>query len=208
MQLRRDETGMTLPEVLVAMILGLLIAGSALLLMQSAMSSATASTRRQTATSDAATAAFRITHDLRVATQAVVQSPQVLDVVTWQRATPGAALTSAQVRYDCSTNNRCVRYRCAGAVISGNSCPSAAVSGIVLTGLTNTDVFTPQSNGTAITSYPASTPATPSTAGGLDFVALRLSVRMDGKLTGPMTTQHAKSPLEFLDGAQLANFDN
>lgn len=207
MQLRRDETGITMPEVLVSMILALLVAGSALILLQSAMASTTASTRRQTATSEAATTAYRITHDLRVATQAVVQSSRVLDVVTWQRATAGAALTLAQVRYDCSTNNECVRYRCSGAIIDGNSCPSAVTTGTLLKGLTNTDVFTPQSNGATIP-FPASTPATTSTAGGLDFVAIRLSVRMDGKTSGPLTTQHARSPLDFRDGAQLANFDN
>ena len=207
MQVRRDETGITMPEVLVSMILALLVAGAALILLQSAMASTTASTRRQTATSGAAATAYRITHDLRVATQAVVQSPQVLDVVTWQRATPGAALTLSQVRYDCSTNNECVRFRCSGAIIDGNSCPSAATTGTLLTGVTNTDVFTPQSNGVAM-AFPASTPATTSTAGGLDFVAIRLAVRMDGKTSGPLTTQHARSPLEFRDGVQLANFDN
>lgn len=208
MRLRDDESGITLPELLVCMVMAVSIAGAALVLLQSAMSSTTASTRRQTATSEAAGLAFRITHDLRVATQAVVQSPQVLDVVTWQRASSGAALTGAQIRYDCSVANECVRYRCAGAVISGNSCPTAVSTGTLLRGLTNTDVFTPQSDGAAITTFPAATPASPSSTGGLDFVAIRLAVRMDGKTSGPLTTQHAKSPLEFRDGAQLANFDN
>lgn len=207
MRLRHEETGMTLPELLIGMVLMLAIAGSALVLLQSAMTSTTASTRRQAATSDAATAAYRITHDLRVATQAVVQNPQVLDVVTWQRATSGAALTSAQVRYDCSLNNECVRYRCSGAIIDGNSCPSAVTTGTIVKGLTNTDVFTPQSNGATLP-YPANTPASTTSSGGLDFVAIRLAVRMDGRTSGPLTRQHARSPLEFRDGAQLANFDN
>lgn len=207
MQVRHDESGITLPEVLFSMTLALLIAGSALILLQSAMASTTASSRRQAATGEAATMAYRVTHDLRVATQAVVQSPRVLDLVTWQRTTPGAALTTAQVRYDCSSNDECVRYRCSGAIIDGNSCPSAISTGTLLKGLTNTDVFTPQSNGATI-AFPASTPVTTATAGGLDFVAIRLAVRMDGRTSGSRTRQHARSPLEFRDGAQLANFDN
>lgn len=202
------EAGFTMIEVLMAMGLALALAASTLVLLQSSFSSAAASTRRALTATEATNAVHRMTHDLRVATAAVVQSPQVLDVVTWQRPVGGGALVPAQVRYDCSVGNACVRYRCSGALIEGNSCPNAASTGTIARGLTNTDVFTPQSDGVPLAVFPASTPASYASPDGLDFVAIRLAVRMDDRDSGPRSAAHARNALEFRDGADLANFDN
>lgn len=206
-RLRHDQRGLTLPEVLIGMLLMLVVAGSVVVCLQSAVASSGAIDRRGNGINEGQFALSQITRDIRVANAATVQSSTVLDLLTWRRPSPGAPQVLAHVRYDCSTAATCRRIVCApsATTIVAGACAGAGTT--IVTGITNTDVFTPLGDG-AVLATPASTPACCSTTGGLDFVALRLRPRVDERSTGAQTRQHSKNPIEYRDGADLANFSN
>ncbi len=189
------------------MLLMLVVAGSVVVCLQSAVASSGAIDRRGNALTEGQFALSQITRDVRVANAATVQSSTVLDVLTWRRPSPGASQVLAHVRYDCSTASACRRIVCAATAtaIVASACTGAGST--IARGVTNTDIFTPLADGVVL-GFPASTPACCTTAGGLDFIALRLRPRVDDQLTGAQTRQHSKNPIEYRDGADLANFPN
>jgi len=205
--LRRDERGFTLPELLIGLGVMLTVAAAILVCLQAAVTSSGAIDRRGNTLNEGQFALDQITREVRMANAAVVQSATVLDVLTWRRPGPGADQVLAHVRYDCSANATCRRIVCSASAsaIVPSACTASGTT--IIAGVTNSDIFTPMSNGAAL-AIPASTPACCSTAGGLDFVALRLRPRVDEKVTGAQTRQYSKNPIEYRDGADLANFSN
>jgi hypothetical protein len=205
-----DESGWTLPELLLGMVLSLGVAASSLVVLQTTLHSQSATGSRLAAQDDGAFAMLRMTKDIRTATAATVQDARTLDLLVPQHDPAGGALIATHVRYACvGIPGSCARYTC-GTPITANSCGSPSSMVVVARGVTNGDNFRGVSMGLAQpTSAPASTPATWSgtgTAGpaNVGFIELHLQVtRTDGAMSWRSTR-----PLDFLDGADLENFTN
>lgn len=198
----QDESGFSLPEVLLGMILMLVVGFAALLAATTVERSTNLTAGRQSAAADARVALQRMTRDVREATAIVVTSPLLLDVTVPVR---GSATATAHIRWDCaSTPGSCARLRCTVALGSGCSPTGAAYT---VAGLTNADVFTAR-NGQAALALPAGASATNLGATSVDFVEFHLRLRVDRKANGPQVTPSATHPNDFYDGADLAQYAN
>jgi Tfp pilus assembly protein PilW len=202
----KDESGWTLPEMVLGMLLSLSIAGASLMVLQTMLHSQTATGSRLAAQDDGSFAMLRVTKDIRTATAATVQDARTLDLVVPQHNPGGGAPIAAHVRYACSAGS-CARYVC-GTPFSSNSCGSAS-SVIVLTkGVANADNFRGVSVGVD-QPFPSSTPATwagsaTAAQNNVGFISVHLQVtRTDGA-----TEWRSSRPLDFHDGADLENFTN
>jgi Tfp pilus assembly protein PilW len=206
-----DETGWTLFEMLVGMVLSLAIAASSLMILQTTVHAQSSTGSRLAAQDDGSFAMLRLTKDIRSATAAKVQGPQVLDLVVPQHDPAGGAPIPAHVRYACTgataAPGSCARYTC-GTPFGSDSCGSPSRVLVVATGITNDQNFQGVSMGVA-QSPPATTPATWAGTGSpgannIGFISLHLQiVRTEG--AGAWGSDR---PLDFHDGADLANFTN
>jgi type II secretory pathway pseudopilin PulG len=198
----RDESGFTLPELLLGMTLMLLVGAASLVAMQAMQRSTNLTSGRQTAAASARVALARMTRDVRQATQIVAASPRLIDV-----AIPdgGNMANLEHVQWDCQTvAQTCKRTKCTTPV--GSGCSTAGRE-YVITGVTNTDVFTPRNGQTAL-AFPANVSASNLGATSIDFVEVHLRLRVDGKAGGVQTTANATHPNDFYDGADLAQYQN
>jgi hypothetical protein len=202
----KDESGWTLPELMLGLVLSLSIAASSLVVLGTVMRSQSSTGSRLAAQDDGTTAMLRMTKDIRTATAATVQDARTLDLQVPQHNPAGGAPMSVHIRYACAGIS-CTRYVC-GTPFSSSSCgnPSAAV--VVANGVANGDNFRGVSRGVD-QPYPATTPATwagSATAApdNVGFISVHVQVnRTDGAMSW-----RSSRPLDFLDGADLQNFTN
>ena len=198
-----DESGqLTLTELLVTALLSLLILAAALLALDGARSGSTRTTARQEAVSQAEFALARITREARQATLATVQGSGVLDMKTRVRSSAGAASQLRRIRYDCSQASTCVRKDCgpasSGGTLAGSDCDGTET--VILKGV-QSGQFVPRLGGAALIGPPArETPA-------LDFVEIRLRVRLDDFTSGREAVAHL-DPVELTGGVEFANVEN
>jgi hypothetical protein len=206
----KDESGWTLPEMLLGLILSLGIAGSSLVMLQTTLHSQSETDSRLAAQDDGTTAMLRMTKDIRTATAATVQSSTILDLQVPQHDPAGGAPLSVHVRYACSgMPASCTRSVC-NTPFSSNSCSSPTNIVTLATGVTNTDNFQGVSMGVAQSwGTPATTPATWSGTGtpgpsNVGFISLHLQITrtFDAKIW------RSNRPLDFHDGADLENYSN
>jgi Tfp pilus assembly protein PilW len=202
----KEESGWTLPELVLGMLLSLAIAGASLMVLQSTLHSQKETGSRLAAQDDGTFAMFRMTKDIRTATAATVQDARTLDLLVPMRNPAGGAPVPTHVRYACAgLPGSCARYKC-GTPFSSNSCGSPTNIVTVANGVANGDNFRGVSRGVD-QPFPASTPATWAGSGiaaqdNVGFISLHLAVQRTED-TGPW--RHDR-PLDFHDGADLANF--
>jgi hypothetical protein len=209
----KDESGWTLVELLVGLVMSLAIAGSALLVLQTTLHAQKETGSRLAAQDDGSFAMLRMTKDIRTATAATVQDSRTLDLLVPEHNPAGGAPISAHVRYACvggaGGDGSCARYTC-GTPFNSNSCGSPSRVLVVVGGVSNSDNFQGVSMGVAQpTSQPATTPATWSGTGspGADNVGF-VSVHVQVLRTEDAGAFGSNQPLDFHDGADLANFTN
>jgi hypothetical protein len=202
----KDESGWTLPELLIGLALSLSIAASSLVVLQTVMRSQSSTGSRLAAQEDGSTAMLRMTKDIRTATAATVQDAQTLDLEVPQRNPAGGAPLTVHVRYACVTAT-CTRYVC-GTPISSNSCGNPTQELVVANGVANSDNFRGVSRGVD-QPYPATTPATwagsaTAAQNNVGFISVHVQVN---RTEGAMSWRSTR-PLDFLDGADLQNYTN
>jgi type II secretory pathway pseudopilin PulG len=206
----KDESGWTLVELLVGLVMSLTIASSSLLVLQTVLHSQKATGSRLAAQTDGSFAMLRMTKDIRTATAASVRDARALDLLVPQHNPSGGAPFPTHVRYACvGVPGSCARYVC-GTPFSSNACGSPSSVSVIVAGVANSDNFQGVSMGVAqSTLQPASTPATwtgtgSPDAGNVGFISVHLQVlRTEGAGAFGSTR-----PLDFHDGADLANFTN
>jgi prepilin-type N-terminal cleavage/methylation domain-containing protein len=202
-RLLHDESGFTLPELLISMILMLVVGFATLAAAQTAERTTKLGGGRQQAAADARAVLQRMTRDVREATQILVSSSQVMDLTVPVRGTN--ATVTAHVQWDCaSVAQRCVRLKC--TLPLGSGC-TAASRGPELRGVTNVDVFTPRNGQTKLT-FPAAVSASNLGVGSIDFVEMHLRIRVDQKTSGPQSSAGATHPTDVYDGADVAQYQN
>ena len=206
----KDESGWTLPELLVGLFLSLTIAASSLVVLQTTMHSQLETGSRLTAQGAGTAAMFQLTSDIRTATAATVQSATVLDLQLPQHNPSGGAPVSVHVRYACTgMPASCTRSVC-GTPYNSNSCGSVTNVVDVADGVMNTDNFQGVSMGVNV-GPPANTPASPdgtgtASASNLGFVSLHFQIARSDDASAK--TWPTGKPLDFVDGADLGNFTN
>jgi hypothetical protein len=208
----KDESGWTLPELLVGLVLSLGIAASSLIVLETTLHSQMATGSRLFAQDAGTSAMQRLTRDIRTATAATVQSSTILDLQVPQHDPAGGAPISVHVRYACTGfPASCTRSVC-GTPFTSNACSSPTAVVDLADGVMNTDNFRGVSMG-ADQPFPATTPggfASTGTAGpaNVGFISLHLRIarttnRGDGSLKA-LSDRY----LDFHDGADLENFSN
>jgi hypothetical protein len=207
----KDESGWTLPEMLLGLLLSLGIAGASLVMLQTTLHSQSETGSRLAAQDDGSTAMMRMTKDVRTATAATVQSSTILDLQVPQRNPAGGAPLSVHVRYACTgaPAGTCTRSVC-NTPFSSNSCSSPTNVVTLATGVKNTDNFQGVSMGVAQPSgSPATTPGTWAGTGSpgpnnVGFISLHLQITR----TADAKIWRSNQPLDFHDGADLENYSN
>ena len=211
----KDESGWTLPELMVGLVMSLGIAASSLTVLQTTMHAQLETGTRQLAQNAGTTATQRVTKDIRAATAAVVQTSTILDLQVPQHDPSGGAPISTHVRYACTgMPASCTRSVC-GTPINSNSCGSATGVVTLATGVMNTDNFQGVSMGVAQpVGAPASTPATWNGTGtpgpnNVGFISIHLRIARATTRRGDGTIAVLSDRyLDFHDGADLENFSN
>lgn len=205
-----DETGWTLVELLVGLVMSLAIAASSLLVLQATLHSQKETGSRLAAQDDGSFAMLQLTKDIRVATAATIQDARTLDLLVPLRNPAGGAPIPTHVRYACAgTPGSCARSVC-GTPFNSNSCGSPSRVLVFAQGVANSDNFQGVSMGviqptTAAASTPASWSGTGSpAANNVGFISVHLAMR---RSEDPGPWRHDQ-PLDFHDGADLANFTN
>jgi hypothetical protein len=206
----KDESGWTLPETILGLVLSLSIAAASLVVLETALRSQSSTGSRLAAQDDGTIAMLRMTKDIRTATAAAVQDSRTLDLQVPVRNPSGGAPLLMHVRYACAGSGSagaCTRYMC-GTPFSSNSCGSPSASVVVASGVANGDNFRGVSRGVD-QPFPSTTPATWAGAAAaapnnVGFISVHVQVtRTDGAMAW-----RSNRPLDFLDGADLANFTN
>jgi len=190
----KDESGWTLPETLLGLVLSLSIAASSLFVLETALRSQSATGNRLAAQDDGTFAMLRMTKDIRTATAAAVQDARTLDLQVPQRNPAGGAPISVHVRYACAGDS-CSRFVC-GAPMVSSSCGSPLSTIVVATGVANSDNFLGVSRGVD-QPFPSTTPSSWAGTG----VAARDNV-------GFISVHVRVVRSDFLDGADLENYTN
>jgi len=208
----KDESGWTLLELLLGLGMSLAISASALLMLQTTLHAQKETGSRLAAQDDGSYAMLRMTKDIRTATAATVQDGRTLDLMVPQHDPAGGAPIPTHIRYACTgagVTGSCARYVC-GTPFNSNACGSPSRVVVILKGVANTDNFQGFSMGAALpTSQPATTPAAWTGTGSpgannVGFVSLHLQVL---RTDDPGAFGNGR-PLDFHDGADLANFTN
>lgn len=132
----RDQSGITLVELLVTITLSLLLLGSSLNLLASSSGSHDRTQARANTVDQVQVGVARLMHELHQAEALNFFSSQVVDAELW--TTGGSTPTLRRVRYDCSTGRECRRYEApSGAALPANYA-------VLVTEVVNPDVFTPE----------------------------------------------------------------
>jgi prepilin-type N-terminal cleavage/methylation domain-containing protein len=163
------EDGYTLPELLIALLLGLVVIGAGVRVLTSSVSTEPRARDRAALIQDARTMSERLTRELRQASDATSPTPTQLTVLTYvphTAACDGTARTDTstavrcRVFYSCTTAGTCTRTECPTTTLA-TATPTAPPCGPtvqVIDGLASDQVF-------------AFSPRTP----GHSYVALALS---------------------------------
>jgi prepilin-type N-terminal cleavage/methylation domain-containing protein len=164
---RTGEAGFTLIELLVAMVLGLLVIGSAVAIFATGVQTAPRISDRSAEIQQARTMAERISRELRQGSNATSLDPSQLMILTYVphaacgSTTSGTALR-CRVFYNCDTAGSCYRTECGPNTVA----PPTGCGNSVLTvqGLADNQVFafTPRTPGQAFVSLRLAFPATES----------------------------------------------
>src|SRR5438874_8486917 len=120
----KDESGWTLLEMVLGLILSLVIAASSVVVLETALRSQKETGSRLAAQTDGTFAMLRLTKDIRVATAATVQDARTLDLLVPERNAAGGAPIISHIRYACigiGTGGSCARYTC-GTPFNSNAC--------------------------------------------------------------------------------------
>jgi prepilin-type N-terminal cleavage/methylation domain-containing protein len=152
MVLRREESGFTLVELLVAAGVMLIVVGAALALLDSSNNVAARDQERTHAIGEARTGVHAMTRELRQAFSIVSSSPYSIEVHVWRNG------ADHDVTYDCTGTSsagpplgQCVRYENTG---SGQSAASTVVDRLInKSGSGRPPVFTYSANGAGHTTY-------------------------------------------------------
>jgi Tfp pilus assembly protein PilW len=202
----KEESGWTLPELMLGMVLSLSIAASSLVMLQTTLRSQSSTGSRLAAQDDGSTAMLRMTKDIRTATAATVQDARTLDLQVPQHNPAGGAPLAVHVRYACFGTS-CTRSVC-GTPINSNSCGNPANTVVVANGVANVDNFRGVSRGVD-QPFPSTTPSTwaGTAAAAQDNVGF-ISVHVRVNRTDGAMSWRSNRPLDFLDGADLENFTN
>lgn len=166
----REERGFQLIELLLVISLLSIVLGAVLALLDVTGQTAPKHIERGQRVREGETAVGRITRDVQNAKSATVTSSRVLDLVVQVR-TGDASVAYKSVRIDCSTGQSCVRTQ--GPVGGPLGSPETLVTGVA-----NTDVFTP----------------TPS-SGAPGYIGVTLALSLQG----------STRPYYLNDGAELRN---
>jgi Tfp pilus assembly protein PilW len=203
-----DESGWTLFEMLVGMVLALAIAGSSLLMLQTTLHAQRSTGSRLAAQDDGSFAMLRLTKDIRSATAASVRDARTLDLLVPEHNPAGGGPVVTHVRYQCAgVPATCTRYTC-GTPYSSSSCGSPSRAVVIVSGVTNAGNFRGVSMGVD-QPFPSATPATWAGTGSpgtnnVGFISLKLQVTR----TEDAGAWGSDRPLDFNDGADLGNFTN
>lgn len=108
-----EETGFTLPEVLVAMVIGMVVLGAAVILFTSSIRGQPALQTRDTQIQQARTAVEQIVREVHQASVVKTATGSQLSLITWVDTTcaGGASSTAVtcRVTYTCVTTGACTR---------------------------------------------------------------------------------------------------
>jgi type II secretory pathway pseudopilin PulG len=208
----RAQDGWSLIDSMLGIVLALVVAGSALVLLQTSLRSQKETGSRLAAQDDATSMMLRVTKDIRAATAATVQdSDQTLDLAVPRRNPTGGAMTTAHVRYRCSgpgAGATCTRYECTAPYVAA-TCAAWSRAVVLVAGVANSDDFF---RGLSLGQAMASPAHTPSTWAGTGVAAADnvgfISVHVELKRSDDAGPWRVGSPLDFHDGADLANFTN
>jgi Tfp pilus assembly protein PilW len=204
----KDETGFTLPELLLGMVLALGVAASSILMLQTTLHAQKSTGSRLAAQDDGSFAMLRLTKDIRSATAASLRDARTLDLLVPQNNAAGGAPVIAHIRYQCAgLPATCTRYTCS-APYSSSSCGSPSRVLVIASGVVNTANFRGVSMGVD-QPFPSSTPASWAGTGSpgannIGFIAMNLQVMR----TDDVGSWASARPLDFNDGADLGNFTN
>jgi Tfp pilus assembly protein PilW len=134
----RDERGtFTLMELVAAIPAGLCVLGAAGAMTITFIRTEHASFNRDDVVERAQTGMERMAREIRQASQFTLVSSNVLQISTWVVPSGGGARVPWDVRYDCSAGQTCRRL----LQNSDATWPATSTGNPVLTGVTNTTVF-------------------------------------------------------------------
>jgi prepilin-type N-terminal cleavage/methylation domain-containing protein len=159
-----DQSGFTLVELLIAVVLGLLIVGSTVSLFTAGVRSEPRISERSAHIQQARTMAERLSRELRLGSNATSSNPSQLMILTYvPRATCGSPVPGPMQRcrifYDCSTAGTCTRIECGPNTVTPPDDCGASTQ--VVAGLADNQVFafTPRTPGQAFVSVRLAFPA-------------------------------------------------
>lgn len=171
---RCDERGFTLPELLIATVIGLLVVGSGVMAFTSGISTQPKISDRAARIQQARTMAERISREVRQGSNASSASPGQLTLLTYvPRTTCGGSTvgpaTRCRIFYSCASSGSCTRQECPpNLTVPGPGCGTATVA---VQGLASNSVFTfsPRAPGQAFVTIALSFPA----RGGDDAITIQ-----------------------------------
>ena len=160
----RDQSGFTLPELLVGLVLALVVIGSAAALFGSGIRTEPAARDRAGQIQAARTMSERISRELRQGSNVQSLDPSQLQILTFvPRTACGSATVGTAIRckvfYTCSASGSCIRTECpTSAIAPGEGCGAATEA---VSGLSSNQVFTiqPQIPGQTMVSIDLAFPA-------------------------------------------------
>jgi hypothetical protein len=202
-QLAGEAGGVSLPELIATMGLGLLIGAAALMGIEGTRSSSLKTNARQEAVSEAEHAVARMTREIHQATQAAVVSATRIDVKTRVRNSSNNTLQLRRISFECfpGSTQECRRTDCGATSANGSLIPASCSSGQLSTmidGVVQAQIVAEDDGVTQ--SLPRETP-------NVDFVTIRLQVRLDDFTSGRQSVRNL-DPIELTDGVEFANLDN
>lgn len=145
---RRDESGFTLPELLIAMTAGLVVFGGAVLLNTTSTHGQSGVQSRAYQIQKARTAIDRIVREVHQGSTVTTATPTQLTFLTWVHNTCAGGASSTAV--SCRVTYTCTAGTCSRTLRNPDGTGSAA-SVQVASGLASSDVFTYSPSTTAPT---------------------------------------------------------
>jgi Tfp pilus assembly protein PilW len=161
----RSEAAFTLPELLIAMLLGLIVVGSGAAVFASGIRTEPRISDRTVAIQEARTMAERISRELRMGSNATATDPSQLMILTYvPTATCGGSGTGTATRcrvfYSCDSAGTCTRTECDPNTLApptGCGTPTQVVKGLASN---QVFAFSPRLPGQAMVSVKLAFPAT------------------------------------------------
>ncbi|MDQ6779312.1 MAG: prepilin-type N-terminal cleavage/methylation domain-containing protein [Actinomycetota bacterium] len=216
----RDERGLTLIELVIAMVLTLVIAGAAMTFMIVTLHQENVVASRSFATRQSEVALQRLTRELR-------QAQDILSTSTGSDTTPvnvtygggtssvsfylpaaGSTAAGTLVTWTCTTNANCTRTACAASVVVANACPtgSSTVTITELTGVSSATITPFGASGTQLASGAGSgaNPSYPS----LVNITLQTNPLSQAGTTHTSLATGLTTPIIVQDGVALRSYSS